>query len=324
MNLNELKPIIVLCCDENYFIPAMVCIGSAVKNCPEPLKIHIIIPATDYLLKDKFLKFKDINNLDLEVIIAPAGRFESWRQNSYISKAAYLRLLIPELIQAKKAIYLDCDILVQKNISELYNIDLGDYYIGGVEDYSGPGGPYRKIKVEIDGVYINSGVLLMNIEKMREDNFYTKCIEIQKIVHENSNFADQCIINKYADGKKMILKDEWNFQVMHRDVYIHNWSCIRNRAKIIHFVGSVKPWSSGANPLIERHWKKYTKLIRILRQEKKFSKGNIKFVLNWHLKILWRCYILIRYHLKRDKLSTFTLNDTGDKLIIGRSLKINE
>ncbi len=321
MNQKYSRPKIVLCCDENYFIPAMVCIGSAVKNCPEPLKIYIIIPAADYLLKNKFLKFKDINNLDLEVIVAPSGRFQSWRQNSYISKAAYLRLLIPELIKAKKAVYLDCDILVEKNISELYNIDLGENYIGGVEDYSGPGGPYRKIKIEIDGVYINSGVLLMNIEKMKDDNFYEKCVKIQKIVHENSNFADQCIINKYADGKKLIIKDEWNFQVMYRDVYIHNWNCIKNRAKIIHFVGSVKPWSNGANPLIERHWKKYSKSIKIDMQIKFFSRDNIKFLLNWYMKILWRYYILIRYHFKKDKLNTFILNEIGDKLIINGSLR---
>lgn len=55
--------------------------------------------------------------------------------NTHLSKAAYFRLLIPELIREyDKCIYLDCDIIVHGDLKELYEIELGNNYLAGVKD----------------------------------------------------------------------------------------------------------------------------------------------------------------------------------------------
>ena len=247
MPLNN--PIIVICCDDNYVIPAMVCIYSACKNSSKKLKIYVITSVQSKVANNELLKFSKKNGLDLQVVIVDNEEFIGWKENGHISLAAYLRLLIPSIINEEKVIYLDCDILVQGDLTHLYNINTENFYLAGVEDYSR--------NQTYDDIYINSGVLLMNLPLLRKDNFLLKCKALQEEVHLTCNFADQTIINKFGLGKKMILKCEWNFQVMHDDIFFQNWSLIKKRAKILHFIGRVKPWSKRANPLIRSLWRKY-------------------------------------------------------------------
>ena len=89
----------------------------------------------------------------------------------------------------KKGLYLDSDIIVLGDISKLYNNDIQDNIIGACVDMSIQDVPeflnYVENAVGIDRAkYVNSGVLLMNLEKMREEKFSSKngtlCQRIKK------------------------------------------------------------------------------------------------------------------------------------------------
>ncbi len=82
---------------------------------------------------------------------------------------ALLRLFLDDekIVSGDKAIYLDIDTMACGNIEELWSIDLGDAEYGGALDYLG------KFWVARD--YLNSGVLLLNLKKMRENNMFAKC-----------------------------------------------------------------------------------------------------------------------------------------------------
>lgn len=112
-----------------------------------------------------------------------------------------------------KILYLDSDILVCRDLTELFNTDLNDYVLGGVRDMAPvndrfhPQGIFVKKFAEKylnNGPYINSGVLLLNLEKMRENEnllFETKIPLF---------YPDQDLINAAFAGKIKILPLKYN------------------------------------------------------------------------------------------------------------------
>ncbi|MGX2950933.1 glycosyltransferase family 8 protein, partial [Ursidibacter sp. B-7004-1] len=101
---------------------------------------------------------------------------------NYISKATYARLKMANYLpnHIDKIIYLDVDILVQGSLSELWNIELNECYIGACidsfiefsqSDYK------RKIGLENSEYYFNAGVLLVNLVKWRKNDVFSLCEE---------------------------------------------------------------------------------------------------------------------------------------------------
>ncbi len=84
-----------------------------------------------------------------------------------IKNIAFARILIPELIKEDKVLYLDCDIVVNANLDELFNIDLENKWVCGVRDYQVP-------------AEFNSGMLLINNKKWKESNIVASLLEKAK------------------------------------------------------------------------------------------------------------------------------------------------
>ena len=102
----------------------------------------------------------------------------------YYSKTTYFRLFIPNLYpQYDKALYLDCDIVLLRDVAELFNIDMGDNLVGGApDDVIQTYEVFQEYVEKVVGVvdyrnYFNAGVLVMNLKKMRDDNLVDKFID---------------------------------------------------------------------------------------------------------------------------------------------------
>ena len=89
------------------------------------------------------------------------------RKNSRYSEAAYYRLVTPVFINADRLIHLDGDTLTFSDLNEMYNLDFNDNYILGIYDILADGVDYLGLRSEI---YINSGTILLNLKKLRDDN----------------------------------------------------------------------------------------------------------------------------------------------------------
>jgi lipopolysaccharide biosynthesis glycosyltransferase len=100
-----------------------------------------------------------------------------------------------------KVLYLDADIIAKGNISQLYNIDISAYEIAGVRDYYGKFFFYPR--------YLNSGVLLMNMKRIRETKMLSRALNLCK--RRKVFLPDQTAINRYA-RKKLILPSKFNEQ----------------------------------------------------------------------------------------------------------------
>ena len=113
------------------------------------------------------------------------------RNNSFHTQAAYYRLIAPLLFDSDRIIHLDGDTLIFKDLNEMYNLDFNDNYVLGIYDFISDGIDYLGIK---SNIYINDGVILFNLKKVREDNKIFGLIDMitRKTYLKNE---DQTILN---------------------------------------------------------------------------------------------------------------------------------
>lgn len=177
----------------------------------------------------------------------------------YYTKTTYYRLLIPNLYpQYDKAVYLDSDLTVLGDVSELYNIDIESNLVGAVPDAS-----VRKIKEFSEYVervvgmndyknYFNAGVLVMNLKEMRNFEFQSKFLYLL----ENMKFSvaqDQDYLNRICKGRTKILDSGWDVMPLPTDNPLHE-----NDIKIIHYNLIYKPWHFD-NVLYQEYFWEYAK-----------------------------------------------------------------
>ncbi len=162
-NMNEYISI-VLICDDNYIIPTSVAITSMIESKKQESKYRIYIVAAS-LSEDNENLFKTfaVKNVEINIIKENANRFQSlhtFDENAICvaSVAALLKFVLPELLNEDKILYLDGDILVKEDLSELFHNNIEDYLAGVIID---SGSIYYKHQyVEKVEHYFNSGVML--------------------------------------------------------------------------------------------------------------------------------------------------------------------
>ena len=160
----------------------------------------------------------------------------------YYSKTTYYRLFIPELYpQYDKAIYLDSDMAVITDITNLYNIDLGTNLIGAVPDGVIQAEPaFQEYVEKVVGMsdynqYFNAGMLVMNLDELRKFKFKEKFLYLL----ETTKFAvaqDQDYLNRICKGRTLMLDGSWNTMpggIIEAD---------KENLNIIHYNLSYKPW----------------------------------------------------------------------------------
>ncbi len=173
-----------------------------------------------------------INVTDLFFSDLPAANL-----NTRFTPCCMLRLyadLVPEI--PDKILYLDNDVLCRMDISEFYNQDISTFELAGVLDYYGKWFFHNNI-FKFD--YLNSGVLLLNMKKIRETGLFEKC---RTRCREKEMFMpDQSAINKLSAHKK-ICERRYNEQRKLKDnTVLQHFTTSFRLIPWLHTV-SVKPW----------------------------------------------------------------------------------
>jgi len=251
---------VVYCFDKAYAPYAAVSTYSLILNSRSKMVIYWVVRDFDVDFAEKLAKslFEVCGNI---TVVGVSDNFRVGHDShAYISLATYLRLAIPYVISEEKVIYIDSDTLVLDDIFELYDLDMCGTVIGGAIDRWRGGGSKMPLK---DGdPYINSGVMLMNLNMLRGDDFLNKCKSIGVKYNEFITGMDQCIINKYAEGRKIEIDKKWNIQILSNQEI---WGGLENNTietrdhAIVHFLGSVKPWQDWCDPSISDFWWGYAK-----------------------------------------------------------------
>lgn len=197
--------------DDGYSMPTGVTIYSIYKNRNKKNKYTLYILCKN-VSEDNKKKFIKLSHDDFKVILIDCDDKDF--SDLYIpgipaTPTSIYKFYIPELLNnVNKVLYLDGDIIVTKDLKELYNLELNDNYIGAVTDSIG-----LSNKKYLDGnySYINSGVMLMNLDLMRKDNLSSKLLDYRR--NGFNKFMDQDAFNFVLKNKIEILPFKYNTQL---------------------------------------------------------------------------------------------------------------
>lgn len=187
-------------------------------------------------LKEKF------NNFSVEFISIDTNTvFKDFKKLNCINLNMYSRFLIPDLKKdIKKAIYLDCDLLVLDDIFLLYDCELENYDIAAVKDRCALDMILKSkenLNIDKNHSYFNSGVLVINCKNWRDKNIKEKLFELEKKYRQLLQFPDQDILNKCFENNYLKLPFKFNVETGYSSFY-------EGEIVIRHFVGVTKPWKT--------------------------------------------------------------------------------
>ncbi len=260
---------VCISCDDNYSKYASVVIASILYNTgnDDYLHFYILDGKISSENKTKILSLEEIKPCRIEFVEVDESKFEIYKQintHEYITLPAYYRLMLQKLLpNVKKIIYLDCDIVVNTSLKNLFETDLEDNIIAGVLDAR-----VKHKKKWKNTKYINSGMVVFDLEKIRKENIEQQFIEYTKNNTNKIQTGDQEIINCTLEGRIKILPDEWNVQV---SGFASRTSFTRH-PKIIHYIGYYKPWVFGSCTFFKDLYFKYLQITpwALTKEEQKY------------------------------------------------------
>jgi lipopolysaccharide biosynthesis glycosyltransferase len=195
-----------------------------------------------------------------------------------ISISAYARLFLSNNIDQsiEKIIYLDCDSVINGSLKELWDINMDAYYVAGVADTVAK---ETKLKVGMDSndIYLNSGMLVINLKKWRNDQIEERFIDFINSKQGNVFHHDQGIINAVLHKKAFKLHPRYNamtpfFTMKLKDIMTYyklkdyyNQNEIKEAVKepiFVHFTPAFvnRPWVKGCNHPLTQLYKNYLEL----------------------------------------------------------------
>lgn len=244
---------VCLSCDDNYAKHAGVVIASILFNADknDELSIYILDGGISQEAKQKIFELKKIKDCSINFIEIDENLFDEYKKvktHFYITLPAYYRLKLPSLLpNVDRIIYFDCDFVICTSLSELFNKEIGSNIIAGVHDTN------RK-KVKQNPTYINSGMILFDLKRMRAENIEDAFLKYTKENSDIITMGDQEIINEVLKGKIQIIEDEWNVQSSN----FLNRSSYTKHPKAIHILA--KPWIYATASIHKKEYFKYLQL----------------------------------------------------------------
>ena len=230
--------------DDNYIPYLDVAVHSLIANASKDYSYRIIVLNTG-LSPDNIAKVKQSERegfaIDFVDISKNVKDIKSRFKNVYyFSIVTYYRLFIASLFpQYDKILYLDCDLVVLGDISELYNTELGDNILGAAPDqFVCNTREFRTYAEKAIGVnsdtYFNAGVLVISLEQFRKNNIENKFINLITEHDFDLLDPDQAYLNYLCFEKTHILPNGWNKSPAET-------VCEGNK-NIVHYNLYKKPW----------------------------------------------------------------------------------
>lgn len=198
------------------------------------------------------IQFKKMtHNLYLKAIVAYCMRRQKGAGDFFSSAVYYYRAFIPRLFPLyEKAVYIDSDTILMGDIGELFDIDLGDKALAAMIDPKVTAIPeFRDYVDNAVGVshdeYVNSGVQLMDLKKMRKMKYLSTMIELIREYDADLVAPDQDYLNVILKGQILPLDSKWNSEPT-KD--------LPAGTKLVHFNLFNKPWHYKNVPCEKLFW----------------------------------------------------------------------
>jgi len=308
---------LVFILDDGYAMPTGVALYSLKENRLNNVlyNIYIIYSEINDYNKQKLLKLRDDN---FEIILTKTNQIANFhglsKNHTKVTTTSLYKFLIPEILQnIDKVIYIDGDVIIQDDLVNLFEVELGNKYAAVVKD-----GPRKKIlnggkkhRFSVKPTYFNSGVMLLNLKMMRQERITEKLIEYR--ISGYNYFMDQDAFNIILENNVLFLPYFYNL-LLHiltpiwklntpkilSEFYdikpIDNIDQYFEKAKIIHYTFA-KPWRYYDIPQSEKwlsYFKKSTFSDVILNRK--------SYLINYHNSLSYKIGQVITYIPKKVKL----------------------
>ena len=257
-----MEPVVLaLASDERYF-PGLYCaVASALSHLDATRGVDLKVldgglsqPSRDTIAR---LIERIGKRARLDFVKADPSIFDKAPLGPGQSPMAYCRILLPHLLSVPRLIYLDCDVLVFRDLSQLFDFELSPgKFVAAVPDSetcslahdSRPLATAMELPAE--GAYFNSGVMLINLDELRKQHFFERAVEFLTVWNVDYRFHDQSAINFLLHEHIEELPEYWNRPSWRFDAQQNN-----NLHCVLHYTTSA-PWLGGtrgpAQVLFER------------------------------------------------------------------------
>ena len=246
--------------DDSYAPFLAVALNSAIKNSDQQRNYKAIVLYQD-LGADNISRLQSLQTENFKIELMPIranmealdDRMSNRLRCDYFTLTIYFRLFIPSMFpQYDKGIYIDSDVVLTDDIAKLFDIDIGENYIGACNDLSIADIPplvaYTEKAVGVNAKeYINSGVLLMNLKKMRDDDLEGHFLALLNKYHFDSIAPDQDYLNAMCNGKIYYLEEKW-------DTMPNDAKPMLTETSLIHYNLFSKPWCYDGIQYEEQFW----------------------------------------------------------------------
>ena len=189
---------------------------------------------------------KRLEKFDSEIINCRVTSEQISRYKTDISYTVFLRYFVADFVKEDKALYLDCDLVVTKNLDGLFATDLQDYPLAAIRDFGGRAYFGREI--------FNAGVLLINNALWKQENITQKLIDLTNEWHDKVDQADQSILNMLFENKWLELDFDNNHIVIHERFANYRFPNGQEYPGIIHYLSERKPWQVHAGQTYRDVW----------------------------------------------------------------------
>lgn len=249
MNNEQLQIPIFFCIDDKYAPYLSVALISLLANI-SPANHYQIFILYQQLSQENQAKLQTItadhNNVTLKFVSLKddlyerLGKDQNTLRADYQTLTIYYRLFIADMFpQFTKGIYLDADIVVDQDIANLYQLDLGENLLGVIPDAFISNDPTASAYAEnAVGVahqsYFNSGVLLLNLERLRQTKFSSHFLTLMNNYHFQLIAPDQDYLNAICHNELLLLENKWNYQT--------EYPLAVDNPVVIHYNLFGKPW----------------------------------------------------------------------------------
>jgi len=261
--MDQTEPIVVVCCtDANYVKPLAAMVRSllAHKSAASPVALYIFDGGVTEEDKTRLRESWPPGGLEIRWLTPDYTAFSGLLLWGAWPPIAYSRILMPEALPESlhKAIWLDSEMIVRRDITELWNLALDDCALLAVQDLVVPYvssryglSRYRELGLAAEAKYFNAGVMVVNLDWWRRNEVTRQALEYLRENCDNVQLLDQDGLNAVLSGRWRELDPRWNqiasvagrpfLKAKHLDAAQYH-QVVRD-PWIIHYAGSWKPWT---------------------------------------------------------------------------------
>ncbi|RWR03193.1 lipopolysaccharide 1,2-glucosyltransferase [[Pantoea] beijingensis] len=243
--------------DKNFLFGAAVSITSIILNNKDiNLNFHIF---TDYESDEFSIKCNELaeeNKISISVYYISSDFFSMLPISNAWSIATYYRFIAFEYLSEKidSVLYLDADVMCKGSLLELLNYNFFERYaavipdVAEIREKTGE----RLKNSELNHSYFNAGVMLVKLNKWKENGFFEKALSLLLDKNNKFQFFDQDVLNLLYVGNVQFLSNNFNCiygikqELKNRDITRYK-ETITESTKLIHYIGVTKPWNTWAD-----------------------------------------------------------------------------